>query len=59
VWNNGVWTVEMSRKFKTGSKFDVQFDDLGKSYAFGVAVFDNAQVRHAFAITPNKLVFAK
>ena len=26
---------------------------------FGVAVFDNAQVRHAFAVTPNKLAFAK
>jgi hypothetical protein len=58
-WNNGVWTVELSRKLKTGSKFDVQFDDLTKSYAFGVAVFDNAQVRHAFAITPNKLGFGK
>jgi hypothetical protein len=58
-WNNGMWTLEFSRKLKTGSKFDVQFDDLSKEYAFGVAVFDNAQVRHAFATQPNKLVFQK
>ena len=59
VWEKGVWTVEIARKLKTSSKFDVQFDDLGKAYAFGVAVFDNAQVRHAFATAPQKLVFGK
>jgi hypothetical protein len=58
-WSNGVWTLEISRKLKTGSQYDVQFDDLSKEYAFGVAVFDNAQVRHAFATQPNKLVFQK
>ncbi len=58
-WSNGVWTVEISRKLKTGSKFDVQFDDLNKRYVFGVAVFDNAQVRHAFAVTANKLMFTR
>lgn len=58
-WNNGMWTLEFSRKLKTGSQYDVQFDDLSKAYAFGVAVFDNAQVRHAFATQPNKLVFQK
>jgi hypothetical protein len=26
----------------------VQFTDLKKEYAFGVTVFDNAQVRHAY-----------
>ena len=41
----------------TGSEFDVQFDDLKKPYAFGVAVFDNAQVRHAFTGGVVKLVF--
>ena len=58
-WNNGMWTLEFSRKLKTGGQYDVQFDDLSKQYAFGVAVFDNAQVRHAFATQPNKLVFQK
>ena len=48
TWENGVWTLEWSRKLKTGSPTDVQFDDFSKKYAFGVAVFENAQVRHAF-----------
>lgn len=48
-WENGVWTLEIGRKLVTGSKFDVQFDDMKKTYAFGVAVFDNAAVRHAFS----------
>jgi hypothetical protein len=58
-WSNGVWSLEFSRKLKTGGQYDVQFDDLSKTYAFGVAVFDNAQVRHAFATRPNQLGFAK
>lgn len=58
-WSNGIWTLEFSRKLKTGSQYDVQFDDLTKQYAFGVAVFDNAQVRHAFATMPSKLAFGK
>lgn len=59
VWSKGVWTLEFSRKLKTVSPNDVQFDDMGKAYAFGVAVFDNAQVRHAFAAAPNHLKFGK
>jgi len=31
----------------------VQFTDMKQEYAFGVAVFDNAQVRHAY--TPGVL----
>ncbi len=58
-WADGVWTIEMARKLTTGSKTDVQFDDLGKKYYFGVATFDNAQVRHAYQDKPIKLVFAK
>jgi len=56
-WANGKWTVEITRKLVTGSKFDVQFDDLKKSYGFGVALFDNAQVRHAFVEQPLLLQF--
>lgn len=48
VWQDGVWTLEFGRGLVTGSEFDVQFDDLGATYFFGVAAFDNAQVRHAF-----------
>ncbi|HSL48626.1 MAG TPA: ethylbenzene dehydrogenase-related protein [Candidatus Deferrimicrobiaceae bacterium] len=48
TYKDGVRTVEISRKLVTGSEFDVQFSDLKKDYAFGVAVFDNTQVRHAY-----------
>lgn len=57
VWKDGVWTMEMSRKLVTGSPHDVQFDDLSKDYLFGVSVFDNAQVRHAFIKRPIALQF--
>jgi hypothetical protein len=57
TWKDGVWTIVMSRKLLTRSEFDVQFEDLKKQYAFGVAVFDNAQVRHAYSPGVLKLVF--
>lgn len=57
VWKDGVRTVEFSRKLVTGSEFDVQFNDLKKQYAFGVAVFDNVQVRHAYSPGVLKMVF--
>ena len=53
VYKDGVRTSVVWRKLVTGSEYDVQFDDLKKEYAFGVAVFDNAQVRHAY--TPGVL----
>jgi len=34
AWNNGVWTVEMSRKLDTGHKDDIQFTDLTATYYF-------------------------
>ncbi len=58
-WNEGTWTVEIARKLETGSDKDVQFSDLTKAYPFGVAFFDNAQVRHAVVEDPLKLVFEK
>ena len=48
MWEDGVWTLELGRALVTESEFDVQFDDMEKVYLFGVAPFDNAQVRHAF-----------
>ena len=58
-WTNGVLISEVSRKLVTGSKFDVQFDDLNKTHYFGFAAFDNAQVRHAVHWDALKLVFAR
>jgi len=58
-WQNGTWTYEVSRKLTTGSQYDIQFSDMGKTYTFGLAAFDNAQVRHAMGYEPLKLVFAK
>lgn len=58
-WSNGKWTAVLSRKLVTGSKYDVQFDKLDSTYLFGMAAFDNAQVRHAFQTGALKLKFAK
>ncbi len=57
VWSNGVWTVEFARKLVTGSAYDVQFNNLNRPYYFGVAVFDNAQVRHAYQTGATRLIF--
>ena len=51
--------MEISRKRVTGSKTDVQFDDLGAAYPFDLSVFDNAQVRHAYVQKPMTLIFQK
>jgi len=57
VWADGVWTIEFSRALVTGSETDVQFDDLSAQYFFGLAVFENAQVRHAFQYGVSSMVF--
>ena len=59
AWKSGKWTSVMSRKLVTGSKYDVQFDKLGDTYDFGLAAFDNAQVRHAYNMGALHLKFAK
>jgi len=41
-WKDGVWVVEFQRSLKTGNPDDVAFDDLKKSYLFGIALMDNA-----------------
>lgn len=56
-WADGMWTLEFSRALVTGSEYDVQFDDLAKPYYFGIATFDNAQVRHAYHRGSRALVF--
>jgi hypothetical protein len=54
---NGRWTLEFSRKLVTGSPYDVQFSDLSRAYRFGVATFDNTQIRHAFQEGSTELRF--
>jgi len=56
-WKDGVWTLMFWRKLVTNSEYDVQFSDMKKQYAFGVAVFDNAQVRHAYSPGVLRLTF--
>ena len=56
-WEDGVWTIEFSRKLDTGSETDVQFSDLAATYYFGPAIFENAQVRHAFENGSTPFVF--
>ncbi len=58
-WNNGTHTSVVSRKLVTGSQYDVQFGDLNARYAFGIAAFDNAQVRHATVDDALFMVFGK
>ncbi|MEW6749471.1 MAG: ethylbenzene dehydrogenase-related protein [Candidatus Latescibacterota bacterium] len=58
-YSTGGWTLEISRPLVTGSQYDVQFDDLGDTYHFGVAVFDNAQVRHSFQTGVSALTFGE
>jgi Ethylbenzene dehydrogenase len=59
AWKSGKWTAVIARKLVTGSKTDVQFDDLNGTYEFGLAAFDNAQVRHAVHYDALKLKFGK
>jgi hypothetical protein len=59
AWRNGVLTSVLSRKLVTGSKLDVQYNNLEARYPFGFAAFDNAQVRHAVSVEPLFLQFAK
>lgn len=52
VWEDGQWTIEIKRKLVTKGKNtktqDVQFTDMGKTYYFGVSVFDNSQINHIY-----------
>lgn len=59
AWKDGSYTVVIARKPVKGSKYDVQFANLDAEYPFGLALFDNAQVRHAFHRGALKLKFAK
>ncbi len=56
-WSDGMWTLEFSRTLETGSETDVQFKDLAAQYFFGLAIFENAQVRHAYQYGVSSMVF--
>jgi len=56
-WKEGVWTLEFGRKLVTKSETDVEFSDLKAVYYFAMAVFENAQVRHAFQTGATPFVF--
>lgn len=58
-WQEGRWTIIVARKLVTGSPYDIQFDRLDATYEFGIAAFDNAQVRHAVHFGAIKLKFAQ
>ena len=48
AYAGGMWTLEAARARETGSMYDVQFASTDWPYHFGVATFDNAQVRHSW-----------
>lgn len=58
-WKDGAWTLEIKRKLVTGDspEMDLQFNDLNKSYRFGVTAFDNSQIAHIYHNGSIKLVF--
>ena len=61
LYENGTWTLEVMRSLKTEGENvetqDVQFTDKGKSYPFGIAVFDNSQINHLYHEEPMQLKF--
>lgn len=57
--NTKTWQYEIRRKLVTGDDKDVQFADLNRTYKFGVAVFDNAQIEHSWSPAVLRLVFKK
>ena len=44
-WNEGHWTLEVSRKLDTGSPYDIAFQPGSRIYLW-VSVFDHNQTRH-------------
>ncbi|MEJ2157196.1 MAG: ethylbenzene dehydrogenase-related protein [Desulfobacteraceae bacterium] len=56
TWQDGGWTVMMSRKLDTGYDDDLQFNTR-KRYPFGLAVFDNAHEHNSYNSEPLKLEF--
>ncbi len=59
IWKDGLWTVELERELVTDNDDDVQFDDMGKTYHFGVSTIDNGGGEdHNFHSGAYHMVFA-
>ena len=60
-YENGMWTLEVMRSLKTEGENvetqDVQFTDMGKTYPFGIAVFDNSQINHLYHLETLEMKF--
>jgi cytochrome b subunit of formate dehydrogenase len=54
-WKDGWWTLELKRRAKTGSKFDLDFIP-GQTLYIWVSVFDHTQTRHTRHVRPIRLV---
>lgn len=58
TWKDGVWTVEMGRPLVTDNEDDVQFDDLERSYDFGISTMNNTAGKgHNYVTRPLHLDF--
>ena len=57
-WQDGWWTLEISRKLDTGSKYDTALGHDKPTYLW-VAVFDHAQTRHSMHLHPVQLNLEK
>lgn len=42
IWKKGKWTLELKRARNTGHDDDIQFDDPGATYYFGLSVHNNS-----------------
>lgn len=51
-WSAGRWTLEVSRRLNTGSKFDIP---IATGVSMWVAAFDHSQTRHTRHLRPIKL----
>ena len=51
-WLAGRWTLEVSRRLNTGSKFDIP---IATGVSMWVAAFDHSQTRHTRHLRPIKL----
>ena len=51
VWRDGYWTLETSRKLKTGNPYDVAFGKDERLFMY-VSVFDHTQTRHTRHMRP-------
>jgi Ethylbenzene dehydrogenase len=53
-WKDGWWTLEVSRKLVSNSKYDLDFSKVKPVYVW-VSVFDRNQTRHTRHVRPIKL----